>query len=60
MPKVYVRYDNQGEYTDGTDYEMLFEYYPDELSFRPSEFVGLTKAEAITLKHQKDLAYLRS
>ena len=60
MPKVYVRFDDQGEYTDGTDYVLLFDYYPDEISFRPSELIGLTKSEAITLKHQKDVAYLRS
>lgn len=60
MPTVYVRFDNQGDYTDGTDYERLYDFYPDEIRFTCSEFVGLTKAEAITLKHQKDLAYLRS
>lgn len=40
--------------------QMLFEYYPDEISFSPSEFVGLTIGEAIHLKFVKDKAYLQS
>ena len=44
---------------DGTE-QMLFEYYPDEISFTPSEFVGLTIAEAIHLKFVKDRNYLQS
>lgn len=40
--------------------QMLFEYYPDEISFTPSEFVGLTIAEAIHLKFVKDRNYLQS
>jgi hypothetical protein len=38
----------------------LFDYYPDEIAFEPREFVGLTVAEAMRLKSEKDLAYLRS
>jgi hypothetical protein len=53
MPKVYVTLENNIE-------EFLFEFYPDEISFRPQEFVGLTTSEAKTLKYNKDIAYLRS
>jgi len=44
---------------DGSVVE-LFDYYPDEISFTPAEFVGLLPSEAYSLKHKKDLAYLRS
>lgn len=53
MPKVYVTLENGEE-------QFLFEYYPDELFFSPNEFVGLTIDEARSLKHKKDVAYLRS
>ena len=53
MPKVIATFD------DGTQGE-LFEYYPDELSFTPSEFVGMTAEEAHQLKFKKDKAYLQS
>ena len=53
MPKVYVTLENSIE-------EFLFDYYPDEISFRPQEFVGLTISEAKTLKYKKDIAYLKS
>jgi hypothetical protein len=53
MPKVYVTLE------DGTE-QFLFEYYPDELCFAPDEFAGLTVDEAHSLKHRKDVAYLRS
>ena len=53
MPKVYVTLENSIE-------EFLFEFYPDEISFRPQEFVGLTISEAKTLKYKKDIAYLKS
>lgn len=38
----------------------LFEFYPDELSFTESEFIGLTECEAHALRRQKDIDYLRS
>ena len=38
----------------------LFDYYPDEISFDESEFIGLTIAEAKSLKTQKDLIFIRS
>jgi len=53
MPKVVVTMDN-GKSQD------LFEYYPDEISFTPSEFIGLTIDEARALKGKKDLNYLKS
>jgi hypothetical protein len=53
MPKVVATFD------DGTTKE-LFEFYPDEIRFSESEFVGLTEAEATRLKFNKDRAYLSS
>ena len=38
----------------------LFEYYPDEISFVESEFIGLTIAEAESLLTRKDVKYLQS
>ncbi|HOD62000.1 MAG TPA: hypothetical protein PKG96_07860 [Bacilli bacterium] len=38
----------------------LFEYYPDEITFVESEFIGLTVAEAESLLFQKDVKYLQS
>ena len=40
--------------------QKVFEYYPDELSFTPAEFVGLTLKAACNLKRKKDVQYLRS
>ena len=45
--------------TQDQEYE-VFSYYPDEISFTESEFIGLTGDEAIRLYHRKDVAYLRS
>ena len=53
MPRVHITL------VDGKEYD-LFEYYPDEINFTASEFVGLTVDEAYELKYKKDLAYLRS
>jgi hypothetical protein len=53
MPKVNVQFE------DGTEKD-LFSFYPDELSFRESEFIGLTEEEARKLRHDRDVAYLRS
>ena len=53
MPEVHVTYEN------GTK-EFLFSYYPDEVSFQPNEFIGLTRAEAFRLHLSKDKAYLQS
>ena len=35
-PNVYVVYEGKEEF------EFLFDYYPDEISFTESEFIGLT------------------
>lgn len=43
-----------------TQERLLFEYYPDEISFTPDEFIGLTPAEALALKFKKDKEYLQS
>lgn len=53
MPKVMITLE------DGTTKE-LFEYYPDEISFTESEFIGLTEDEARHLKFKKDKQYLQS
>lgn len=53
MPIVYVTTE------DGVEHR-LFDYYPDELSFTPAEFVGLTLEEASRRKFTKDVAFLRS
>jgi hypothetical protein len=55
MPRVLVTTEEQTEPN-----EFLFEYYPDEISFNPSEFLGLTIEEARSLKGKKDRQYLRS
>ncbi len=43
MPQVWVTMENGQE-------EFLFDYYPDEISFTPNEFVGLTIEECRHLK----------
>ncbi len=53
MPRVYVTLEDKTEH-------FLFDYYPDEISFTPSEFIGLTIAECIHLKFKKDRNYLLS
>jgi hypothetical protein len=53
MPEVHV------EFSDGSA-RKLFTYFPDEISFKAKEFVGMTAVEALSLKHDRDVAYLRS
>ncbi|MFH1404985.1 MAG: hypothetical protein ABIH21_02710 [Patescibacteria group bacterium] len=53
LPAVHATFD------DGTT-EKLFEYYPDEIGFSPSEFIGLTLDQALDLHRKRDVAYLRS
>ena len=53
MPQVYVT-------VAGGNEEYLFNYYPDEISFREKDFLGLTLDEARHLKFLKDKAYLQS
>lgn len=47
------------EFDDGSTGKVL-EYYPDEISFSESEFIGLTELEAHELKRRKDIAYIQS
>jgi hypothetical protein len=53
MPQVYVTMENGRE-------RFLYDYYPDEISFTPEEFVGKTIKECITLKYEKDKRFLTS
>lgn len=53
MPEVIATFE------DGSS-KSLFTFYPDEISFQASEFIGLTEEEARSLLQQKDSTYLRS
>ena len=53
MPEVIATFE------DGTT-KTLFAFYPDEVSFSPAEFIGLTEEEAHSLFQKKDTSYLRS
>jgi len=53
LPTVIVTYED-----DTT--ENLFNFYPDEITFTADEFIGLTREEATQLRHDRDVAYLRS
>lgn len=53
MPEVWATFE------DGTE-KLIFWYYPDEIFFSSEEFIGLTEEEAVSLKQQKDVIYLRS
>ena len=52
MPNVTVTFE------DGQLKE-LFWFYPDELNFTESEFIGLTEQQARALRLRKDIEYLR-
>jgi hypothetical protein len=54
-PQVLVKYSDESNVE-----KLLFEFYPDEISFLAKEFLGLTEAQAKELKYQKDKAYLLS
>ena len=45
-------------FSDGAT-KQLFSYFPDEISFMPSELIGLTEDEALALKAGKDSVYLK-
>ncbi len=53
MPQVKV------QFTDGQE-KVLFEFYPDEINFTESEFIGLTEDQAHELRMKKDIHYLQS
>jgi hypothetical protein len=54
LPEVWVTLEGNGKE------KKLFTFYPDEISFKESDFVGLTEDEARTLKFQRDRSFLRS
>ena len=54
-PVVWVIYDGP----DGAEHK-LFDYFPEEISFTPDEFIGLTEDEAFDLKVKKDEAYMHA
>jgi hypothetical protein len=56
MPEVHVTFDTP----EGPKTIMLFSYYPDEINFKPEEFIGLTVEEAVHLKFKKDKEFLQS
>lgn len=45
---------------DSGETKRLGGYFPDELRFEESEFVGLTFEQANQLMRERDIAYLRS
>ena len=53
MPEVKVRFDN-GKVKN------LYEFFPDEISFDSTEFIGITEKAAFNLKTEKDIRYLQS
>jgi len=53
MPEITVLLSNGNSDSLGT-------YYPDELTFHPTDFIGKTMEEAQGIKRQRDVDYLRS
>ena len=53
MPKVKVVFDNGVE-------KVLFDFFPDEISFTEDEFMGLTEEAAINLRTEKDIRFIQS
>lgn len=51
---VNVKYDNDSKWT------LLRTFFPDEISFDPEEFIGLTEKDALEFCWNRDLEYLRS
>ena len=58
----YIRTGNgiAGHHGSHLEPKVLFDFYPDELSFSKKVFIGLTEKEAVELFHKKDIAYLQS
>jgi len=52
MPKVRVKFDTGEE-------KELFEFYPDEINFTESEFIGMTEESARRLKFERDKEYIQ-
>jgi len=42
------------------EWEVLFRFYDDELNFSRHELMGLTRDQALKLRHKKDVAYFQS
>lgn len=59
VPKAWDRTQVVATFTDG-EVSNVFGYFPDELSFSSTEFIGLTRQGALDLFAKKDTAYLRS
>lgn len=53
VSEVHVKYDD-------SSYEKLLNFYSDEISFTPHEFIGLTRDQGMDLFKEKDIAYLQS
>ena len=53
MPEVKVQFDDDEE-------KVLFQFYPDEISFEESEFIGHTEESARRLKFVKDKKFIQS
>jgi len=53
MPQVKVQFSNGEE-------KVLFEFYPDEISFTENEFIGLTEEQVHQLRMKKDIEFLQS
>lgn len=53
MPEVRVTFDNGVE-------KVLFDFYPDEISFTKNEFIGLTEESARNLWTEKDIRFIKS
>lgn len=45
---------------DDPDWQVLFTYYPEEISFFKEEIEGISTEEALNLHWERDLEYLRS
>lgn len=53
MPEVWVKLEGDSEEIK------LLTYYPDEISFTPQEFIGLTISESRHLHFKKDNEFLK-
>ena len=53
MPEVIATFENGST-------KSLFPFYPDEIMFQASEFIGLTEEQSHALRHRKDVSYLQS
>ena len=55
------RYGNEMQVRlNGGEWKRIFEYYPNELTFSTSEFIGKTEEECYEIRHNRDVAYIQS